>query len=66
VIHVDHVNDSAGLIDPISNAVLATTRSPLAVKWSSKRGADASWFLGQRAEDELDACSCNRLGEVFG
>jgi hypothetical protein len=65
VVHVDHVDDLTGFVDPIPNPVLATPGPPLTLEWPPKLCAGPVRILCQRAEDELDASSCYRLGKVF-
>jgi hypothetical protein len=45
MIHVDHVNDADGLVDPISNSILAATRPPLALEGWPKWRPDPMWLL---------------------
>src|SRR4051812_14172632 len=59
VVDVEHVDDSGALIDAIADAVLASSRAPLAGEWRAQWCTDTVWILRQWAEQEFDA-GCGR------
>ncbi len=66
MINVEHVEDVIRVVDAITDAVLATSRAPLAHERRTQRSANPEWILGQRSEQELNARRGNGFGEVFG
>jgi hypothetical protein len=59
VVDVEHVDDAVAVVDATADAVLASSRPPLARERCAQRCADAVRVVCQRAEQELDA-GCGR------
>jgi hypothetical protein len=66
VVDVEDVDGLFLVIDPVAHAVLTPARSPLALERLSKWCPDAVRVVGQRTEDELDACSRDRFRKLLG
>ena len=66
MVDVEHVGGAGLVIDAVADPVLATPSPPLPFEGLSQRRSYSAGIVGERAEDELDACRGDRLGKVLG
>ncbi|MDT5025731.1 MAG: hypothetical protein QOE61_2157 [Micromonosporaceae bacterium] len=64
MVNVQDVNLAALVVNAISDAVFTASRPPQALEGSLQRRADATWFLAQRAADELGSRKGGRHREA--
>jgi hypothetical protein len=65
MVDVQDVDGLFVVVDPVAHAVFTPARSPLSLERRSKWCPDAERIVGQRTEDELDACSRDRFRKLL-
>ena len=52
-------------VDGVENPVVATARTPQAIKWLIKRLSETVWILGYRSGDMREERGRNRYGKAI-